>query len=94
MSIIAWLQQLTAGRVTDSTGIIQFNFPEADFSLPIVVHGMIASGCTVKRRSTPAVRMPFSVKAGRGDPNPSSTSQANTIPRLPHEADCAVAKQP
>src|ERR1700722_615801 len=31
-----------------------------------VVHETIASGCTDKRRSTPAVRMPFSVKAGRG----------------------------
>jgi hypothetical protein len=28
--------------------------------------GYPTSGCTVKRRSTPAVRMPFSVKAGRG----------------------------
>jgi len=35
-------------------------------SVPIVAHETIASGCTVKRRSTPAVRMPFGVKAGRG----------------------------
>ena len=33
--------------------------------VPEVDH-LIAPGCTTKRRSTPAVRMPFSVKAGRG----------------------------
>jgi len=35
-------------------------------SVPIVVHEAIASGCTVKRRSTPAVRVSFTVKASRG----------------------------
>src|SRR5580700_743091 len=35
---------------------------QADLSVPIVVHKTIASGCTVKRRSTPAGRMPFRSK--------------------------------
>jgi hypothetical protein len=42
------------------------NFLQADLSVPIVVHETIASSCTVKRRSTPAVRMQFGVTAGRG----------------------------
>ena len=41
-------------------------FPLADLSVPFVVHETIVSGCTVKGRSTLAVRMPFSVKADRG----------------------------
>src|SRR5579863_10026041 len=51
-----------------ATGLKQLDLGIDDISypVPIVVHETIASGCTVKRRSTPAVRMQFSVTAGRG----------------------------
>jgi hypothetical protein len=49
-----------------STGACLEMFCRLDLSVPIVVaHEAIAPGCTVKRCSTPVVRMPFSVKAGR-----------------------------
>jgi hypothetical protein len=64
--IAVLVPELVEWRWTTIFCTISVRLPVARLSVPIVVHETIASGCTVKRRSTPAVQMRFSVKAGRG----------------------------
>jgi hypothetical protein len=56
---------LTRLNVKERTMPTADRWRQADLSVSIVVHETIASGWYSQRRSTLAVRMPFSVKAGR-----------------------------